>query len=404
MFDIWASLAELQQPCLYRPIGDRLLDGEGLVRREILSSLDRLFCEHLAAGRASFQASASPPSIPAAQRFLNISALQKSIRRGDAEGAIRFAQQGCPLNGEQVFRRLATCAVEDVGIGNLLAVGMALAVMGTKAMRDRGAPDELAAYLAYILAISPKSRLACDLLSIADYDRDLAPLKRRLAQADGLELSQRAKDKSMSLGERMTAAWLLGGTSRFGGTTMPKVARDRRSLMRLMAASRMPLVFYYIADRAAARLGDAMFVSMLITAELTDRQPDMVIVRCPLTDPTTIAGYPGAAFDLHTSEGRAALRRFGTECPLLVPVTPRLSPTMRDVAIRHGVFIAEGGLLGEQVRFAAAERIEQQAHDAELAFAGLTEAHDRADFLAIIYLTYRQGIRIGDGTGRRLYH
>ena len=81
----------------------------------MVASLDRLFCEQLAAGRATFQAPPSPPPIPAAKRFLNISALQKSIRRDDAEGAMRYAQQGCALNSEQVFRRLAVCAVEDVG-------------------------------------------------------------------------------------------------------------------------------------------------------------------------------------------------------------------------------------------------------------------------------------------------
>ena len=191
MFDIWASTAELQQPCLHRPIRDRLKGNDGLVRREILASLDRLFTEHLSAGRTSFRAPPPPRPIPAAQRFLNISALQKSIRRGDADGAMRFAQQGCALNAEQVFRRLAVCAVEDVGLGNLSAVAMALAVLATKDLRQRGAPDQLAAYIAHILASSVKSRLACDLLSIADFERSLDPLKQRLATATPGDLRAR---------------------------------------------------------------------------------------------------------------------------------------------------------------------------------------------------------------------
>lgn len=384
MFDIWASTAELHQPCLYRPIGDRLLDETGLVRRQILTSLDRLFGEHLAAGRASFQAPPTPPLIPAEQRFLNISALQKSIRRGDADGAMRFAQQGCALNAEQVFRRLATCAVEDVGIGNILAVCMALAVMGNKMMRERGAPDELAAYLAYILALSPKSRLACDLVSIADYDRTLDPLKRKLASEDQLELVHRTKDRHTGYAERMIAAWLLAGTSRFAGVTMPKVARNRQGLMSVMAASRMPLVFYYIADRTAARLGDAMFVSMLMISEMTARDPDMVIQPNGLSDNATIAGYPAAAFDLHTYEGRMALRQFGNTCQPVVKAVSLLSPTARDIAVHHGVFIAEGGRLAEQVRFIDADRIELAAHRVELGYAGLANREHRGSFLWVI--------------------
>lgn len=99
----------------------------------------------------------------------------------------------------------------------------------------------------------------------------------------------------------------------------------------------MPLAFYYIADRTAARLGDAMFASMLLIAELCDDQPDMVVTDRPISDAATIAGYPAAAFDLHTYEGRVALRLAGHDCPTLARATSQLSPTMRDVAIRHGI-------------------------------------------------------------------
>jgi len=371
MFDIWARLAELQQPCLYRRIGDRLIGADGLVRREILTSLDRLFCEHLAAGLASFQAPPAPPPIPAEHRFINVSALQKAIRRGDADGAVRFAQQGCSLNAEQVFRRLATIAIEDVGIGNLLAAGMALAVMGNKAMRENGAPDELAAYLAYQLAISSKSRLACDLLSIADYDRTLDPLKRRMAKAEPAGLASAASDRTAPLASRMIAGWLLAGSTRFRGTTIPMIARDRRHFMRLLVIERVPLMFYYTADRAAARLSDAMFVSMLPIAEMVAPDPSITISRTRLTDAPTIAGYPAAAFDLHTYEGRLAIGRFGREYMPVAKIVGALSPSMRDTAVRHAVFIAEGGRLAERVEFEGSKIVERQAHAAELAFAGI---------------------------------
>lgn len=384
MYDIWAGLAALQQPCLYRPIGDRLLDGDGLVRREVLSSLDRIFCEHLATGLASFQAPMSPPPIPATHRFLNISALQKSIRRGDAEGAMRYAQQGCFLNAEQVFRRLATCALEDVGIGNLLVVGMSLAVMGKKSLRATESQGELAAYLAYMLAVSPKSRLACDLLSICDYDRSLDPLKRKLAQAEDRELASTATDRSCPKAQRMIAAWLLAGTARFQGTTMPKILRDRHGLMRLLASKGLPLVLYYIADRAAARIADPMFVSMLMISEMLINEPIVTITKEALSDVPRIGGFPAPAFDLHTQEGRFALSQFGHQCSAVGRSLYTIEPTLRDLAIRHGVFIAEGGRLAVRVNFADADEIEKHAHSTELAFAGLNGQLQQTQFLQAI--------------------
>lgn len=384
MFDIWSSLAELHQPCLYRGIGDRLIGEDGLVRREILTSLDRLFCEHLAAGRASFQAPPTPPTIPVGHRFLNVSALQKAIRRGDSEGAMRFAQQGCALNSEQVFRRLATCAVEDVGVGNLLAVGMALAVMGNRSMRQNGAPEKRAAYLASMLAASPKSRLFCDLLSIVDYDRRLGGLKEHLATAPVSELRQRAEDRSSAYAERMGAAWMLAGSARFGGATMPSVSRPRTDAMRMMATSRMPLMLYYLADRTAARVSDAMFVSSFLVGEILTADPEMTIAESYLPEGSTIAGFPTAAFDLHTYEGRAALSHFGRECLPIANMLRSVKPTLRDTAVQHAVFIVEGGRLRKQVRFADADATELKAHRAELAFAGLHDATSSAEFLATI--------------------
>lgn len=383
MFDIWSSLAELHQPCLYRGIGDRLISDDGLVRREILTSLDRLFCEHLAAGQASFQAPPTPSAIPAASRFLNVSALQKAIRRGDSEGAMRFAQQGCGLNSEQVFRRLATCAVEDVGLGNLLVVGMALAVLGNRSMRQNGA-SELAAYLASVLADSPKSRLFCDLLSIVDYDRGLDGLKKHLATAPVSELCRRANDRSSTHAERMAAAWMLAGTARFRGTTMPSVSRPRVDIMRMMAVSRMPLMLYYLADRAAARVSDAMFVSSFLVGEMLAADPEVTIAKKNLPETMTIAGFPAAAFDLHTHEGRAALSRFGRECLPVANMLHLIPPTLRDTVIQHAVFIVEGGRLRNRLRFADADATELKAHRAELAFAGLHDEASSAEFLATI--------------------
>ncbi len=197
--------------------------SDGTVRPNLLKSLDQLLWEHTASGYLDWkQHSHQQISITKAQKWLNISALQKAVRRGQVERAIQFAKQGCQLDADHVFRRLAVCALEDVGIGNLLAVACCLAVLGDKRRRKEVGETNLAAYLARMLAESPKSRLACDLLSLVEYNPSLKPLITDWASASDAELSKHVHDQSLTIENRMLATWLLAGTHRFHSAVLPK--------------------------------------------------------------------------------------------------------------------------------------------------------------------------------------
>jgi|CXWL01.1.fsa_nt_gi hypothetical protein len=385
MFDVWAAIVKLGQPCLYKRLNHHLIGNDGLVRNEVLTGIDRIMCENLLSLHRTFEAPTDIQRISAEQRFLNVSALQKSIRRGDAAGAMRFAQQGCQIDQEHVFRRLAVCAVEDVGIGNLAAVGMALALMGNKQLRNLGPRGSLAALIARELAASAKSRLACDLISIVDYDRSLGSMKEQLVNAPVHELRHLAENKAAPIAHRMLSAWLLAGTRRFAGTDMPITPkRPRTEFMQMMAASRAPLLLHYIADRTAARLAEAMFVASHFIAEFVADEPDIELQTRHLTPSAEIEGFPAASYDLHTREGRFALNHFGRECGEISSLLVRLPTSMRELAIRHGVFIVEGGLLQSGLRFDAANTIETDAHGAEMAFAGLNSETSQSAFLKAI--------------------
>lgn len=385
MFDLWASTAALGQPCLYKRLNHHLVDDNDLVRNEVLTGVDRIMSESLLRQFQTFKAPADFQHIPADHRFLNVSALQKAIRRGDASGAMRFAQQGCQLDQEHVFRRLAVCAIEDVGIGNLAAVGMTLAVMGNRHLRNLGPRGSLAALIARELATSSKSRLACDLISIVDYDQTLGSMKRQLVNAPVHELRDLVENKAAPIAHRMLSAWLLAGTRRFAGTNMPTTPkRPRSEFMRAMAASRAPLLLHYIADRTASRLAEAMFVSMFFIAESLLSEPDIEVVPCQPTQGPKIGCFPAWAYDLHTREGRSALIRFGRECGEINGLLFRLPTNMRELAIHHGVFIVEGGLLKNQLRFDVANQIESDAHSAEMSFAGLSSQSEQLSFLTAI--------------------
>ena len=76
----------------------------------------------------------------------------------------------------------------------------------------------------------------------------------------------------------------------------------------------MPLILYYIADRAAIRGGDCMFVSLLPLWQMLDAEDGCLQLRRGTVprDPG-IGEYLAAAYDMHTRDGRNALRRFARE-------------------------------------------------------------------------------------------
>lgn len=346
MFDIWETVSALRQPCLSRPMPDAFLGADGAVRPSVLKSLDALLWEHILSGYAEWVAPKHDMiALCANQKWLNISALQKAIRRGQVERAVQYAKQGCQVDADQVFRRLAVCALEDVGIGNLLAVAESLAVLGDRKRRREASELYLAAYLAQRLAESPKSRLACDLLSLVEYNPNLEPLIADWANAPDHNLAKRAGDEAKSIEQKMLATWLLAGTHRFQSSVLPKSNyRNRVTLMEIMAQSRMPLMLYFIADRGAARTSDALFVSYLQIWKLLQDIPDLDLVEIKIPSSPMIGNFPAEAYDMHTREGKAAIRAGAIN----FMKTPTGHPLKIEV-FQNAIFRVEGGLLSREI-------------------------------------------------------
>ncbi|ASK88363.1 hypothetical protein [Sphingorhabdus sp. SMR4y] len=346
MFDIWQPVSELRQLCLTRPLPEAFLGSDGLVKSSLLKSMDELLWEHTL---SSFSDCEAPPheliKLTPAQKWLNISALQKAIRRGEGGRAIQFAKQGCQLDADHVFRRLAVCALEDVGLGNLLAVASCLAVLGDRRRRREVGEAEFAGYLAQTLAASPKSRLACDLLSLVEYNLGFKPLIVEWAKEPDHELAKRVSDEALPIEKRMLATWLLAGTHRFQSGVLPKSNyRPRAPLMEEMAKARMPLIVYYIADRGAARTSDALFCSYLQIWFLVKNESEFRLVQNGLPSSTMIGNFPAEAYDMHTREGRNAIRA----CEInFTDEFFRLG--QRVGSLKNLVFRLEGGLLDSEI-------------------------------------------------------
>jgi hypothetical protein len=382
------ALASLEQPRLFAPIPDRLLDAGGILGPDTLRCLDRLLCEEAARAVADWP---MPIGLLTTDdrddRWRLVSSLQKAVRRGDVAAAMAAAHACHHIDDPYLWRRLVVIAMEDVLLGNLHAVALTLALAGNRRARTGIGGARLAAWIAGQLAGGLKDRSACNLCVLVDLDRDLVRLMPQWAARSDSSLAFEATYLDQPIARRMMAAWLLAGTKRFWNINVPTYNdRPRWTVMRLMIESRMPLVLYYIADRAAVRGGGCLFVSLLpLWLELRHVQDDDISVWHDPPPPSPLLGAISAAsYDMHTREGRAALRRFGT-VPEIARVLDRIAaPKQRFDALCETLFIVEGGRLDRRRGSATLDACNDEAVPLPLRYFGLADPDEQSALIRAV--------------------
>jgi hypothetical protein len=121
-------------------------------------------------------------------RWIARSCLQKAVRRGNAELAVRALATLIKEDRYGIWRHLIIIAFEDVGAANFGVVAELIAASADRKWRERvGGTWRVAAFLASELATGPHCQAACDLLLRA---RNAANL-----QSDRIALSQTVPDE-----------------------------------------------------------------------------------------------------------------------------------------------------------------------------------------------------------------
>ncbi len=398
------GLAPLRQPRLLRHAPPNMLDGEGVVLPAVLHGLDALFREDAVRQVLEWQ---MPSDLPFGtrrdDRWSLVSSLQKAIRRGDVRAAMFAAHAVYDLDVPHLLRRLVVCAVEDVMLGNLYGVAATLALAGDVASRRIAGERKTLVWLAGVLAGGWKDRSACNLCVLVEYDRDVHALGAEWFRLADDDLARRVANPNLPLNERMLAAWLLAGTKTFPGQGLPpENSRSRRRLMAEMVTSGMPLVLYYIADRAALRGAGGLFVplQLLWRLHLENDEPLRLVRGAYQADPGS-GGFLLAALDMHTREGKTAISRLaslpGIRCHIdAVPLSTR------DLALQIAVFNVEGGGLDLRVGTNQLIKLHRQAIEVEFGYCGLSDAAQRQDLLKAVRRELPQLHRFRRATGFQL--
>ncbi len=301
-------------------------------------------------------------------RWLALSALQKSIRRGDGLTAQRALRTRYRHDPGSTWRRLLIIACEDVGIGALGAVILtATYSANAKALRDMGGDEAAILATSQMLAEAPKDRSADLLFAAALHDPALEIMRTRCRFAPLARRLEFVADPSLSLPKRALAAWHSSGVESRGG---PRIGPgDLGALMRTYAELGVPQRLLEAVAVAIKKTREP-FTLVLPLLWLTAAGSETALVDAPLAPSGLINGVPLYALDRHTRLGRQAIGRFAREnAEISRFLAEQGCGSGDDGALRMAVFYADGALTRPTL---------QWRHSAELTAAGVA-----ADFHSV---------------------
>jgi hypothetical protein len=300
------------------------------------------------------------PPLPC-DRWLALSALQKSIRRGDSLTAKRALTTLYRSDPSSTWRRLLIIACEDVGIAAPGAVVMtASRCANVKALREMGRDEAAALATAQMLAEVPKDRSADLLFAVALHDPTLEIMRSKCRSASVARRLEFVADPTLSLPERALAVWHSSGVESYGEQRVG--LGDFDALIRIYAELGIPgpLLEALATVIKKAREPFALLLPLLwLAAAGTETE----LVDSPLSPSGLINGVPLCALDKHTRLGRQAIGRFAQENAEIAQfLTDRGCGSGDDGALRMAVFYADGALTRPTL---------QWRHSAEVTAAGV---------------------------------
>lgn len=285
--------------------------------------------------------------------WVAMSAMQKGIRRGDVDLALRAAATLLKADPAKLWRRLCGIVYEDVGLASVDTIRLAMAATTRKSLREEfGGEWAVASRLVEQMAISPKCRASDDLLWTIAQHHELEELRASLTGADLAEHLSHIRDRGALLG--LSLASLHASGVRWDGQVAGKAANAAATFDAMRDAGADPEIVA-LAEQGFRRTREALPVLLPLltlampTGEMSaqdDEFPPVVIGR---------NGLPTFVFDAFSWEGKSALSRFLKRNTTTGRWLRRYVPAERRMAVlAGGLFRIEGGLVRQRVQWPCA--------------------------------------------------
>jgi hypothetical protein len=177
---------------------------------------------------AAASAYVSPPSPIACSPWVAMSLMQKAIRRGRDDLALRAAATLLRDAPDRLWRRSGIVAFEDIGVADLGVVARVVAALGGKAFHaEIGGEWAVASTIVSAMARAPKSRAADDLLMIVERHPALAEARAIFATLSTRELLRIATGSDGLPKRALALVYAIGTVRRQSEFLRPRVGEPR---------------------------------------------------------------------------------------------------------------------------------------------------------------------------------
>ena len=294
--------------------------------------------------------SLSTPSPYPVSPYVAMAILQKAIRRGEAETALRAAATLLDQEPARLWRRLAGICFEDIGLGSLETISGVIFAIGARERR-RQFGDDWSAAAAFIVSMcaAPKDRGADDLLITVSNHPEMKTART--------ELRRELPDKQlMRIGgwgavlNRASAIVNLVEQSRYGRPDGNLVQVSPTAIWSVLSRAGCAPDLIEVCKAGHRKTGETlpMLVALLAQNEPCGSLAPVEHADDPdLTETVLLPnGVPAYAYDMFSREGLAVFDRFlKSRCETARMLTDAIGPAQRRKVLGGLLFRVESGLV-----------------------------------------------------------
>lgn len=300
-------------------------------------------------------------------KWLLVSSLQKSVRRGLSKEAGTLWDVAKELDKFYVCYRASIMAIEDVGLGNPELVHDFLSTSLKKANLLEKGGDDYIRNVIIGLADSVKDRTACDTTWLAG--------KINPPQLDNESLLNYYNDEQLDIIERSLAGWLLTGTKKIKhGSIIEKdditniedfisinrvLGVDEKTLEVVKASygyHKEPHIFAYPLLSLALKNEQGKKLGAFTTGDSFGKNFESPIYY--------YRGIPilMSAVDGHTSEGKRVLEKVKLQNNIQ-KIIGNLPEEVQSYLLKHALFKAEGQVVNKRLFYPTASGIYKKSQN-----------------------------------------
>ncbi len=296
-----------------------------------------------------------PPDPLPCDRWIARSCLQKAIRRGETETALRALATLLVHDPRAVWRHLIVIALEDVGVVEMDTVRQVVASARNRAWRQHNGGDwSVASFLVKRMSEGVHCQAACDLLLRATNCPTLEGRRQHAIEAESRELVEILSDKDSSLENRAVAAMAIGGGFVKRPGSDPALA--------LCALNEAEASAEIVATSSAAWTSSRNQMSLLLPLvwKLWAASGGVSITRDdPRPRCRQMGEIPEYAIDQFTRAGLQVARAYVAQDPVMRSLLNDAQVAAPDQArcVADLLFLIEGGLVRRRAIWPFAERM-----------------------------------------------